>query len=158
MTVLTQSAAATRAQPLYAGFWIRVLAFLVDSVVIGLIVGFATAGRPLPITGDNWAAYANWHNFMETFIGLAYFTIMWSSITGGQTLGMRILGLRVVGRTMTPISLGTALLRWVGIVISAAVLLLGLIWVAFDPRKQGWHDKIAGTFVVRDVEPAERTA
>jgi uncharacterized RDD family membrane protein YckC len=152
MTVLAPSAPVARAQPLYAGFWIRVLAFLIDSVVIGLIVGFATAGRPWPITGETWLAYANWHNFMETFIGLAYFTITWSSITGGQTLGMRALGLRVVGRDMAPIGLGTALVRWVGIVISAAVLLIGLIWVAFDSRKQGWHDKIAGTFVVATDE------
>lgn len=152
MTVLAPSAPVTRAQALYAGFWIRVVAFLLDSVAIGLLVGFATAGRPLPVIGDTWSAYANWHNFMETLIGLVYFTIMWSSITGGQTLGMRVLGLRVVGRDMAPIGLGTALLRWVGIVISAAVLLLGLIWVAFDSRKQGWHDKIAGTFVVRANE------
>jgi uncharacterized RDD family membrane protein YckC len=44
-----------------------------------------------------------------------------------------------------------ALLRYVGLVISFAVILLGVIWVAFDGRKQGWHDKIASTLVVRDA-------
>ena len=41
-----------------------------------------------------------------------------------------------------------AVIRWIGIVIPAAVVLLGLIWVAFDTRKQCWHDKMASTFVV----------
>jgi uncharacterized RDD family membrane protein YckC len=44
-----------------------------------------------------------------------------------------------------------ALLRYVGLIISIVVLLLGVIWIAFDSRKQGWHDKIAGTVVVRPV-------
>ena len=48
----------------------------------------------------------------------------------------------------TPITLGTAIVRWIGLVISFVVILLGVIWVGFDPRKQGWHDKMAGTIVV----------
>ncbi len=63
---------------------------------------------------------------------------------------MRLTGLRVVGTDGRPIGLGAAVLRWVGIVISAAVVLLGLVWVAIDQRKQGWHDKLAGTVVLRD--------
>jgi uncharacterized RDD family membrane protein YckC len=43
-----------------------------------------------------------------------------------------------------------SLLRYVGLIISFAVIFIGVIWVAFDGRKQGWHDKIAGTLVVRD--------
>ncbi len=150
MTVIAPSAPAIRAQPVYAGFWIRVLAFLIDSIVIGLIVSVLSMGQPIPKTGTEWTDAVNWHNSWETLVSLAYFTICWSSVTGGRTLAMRALGLRVVGRDGKPIGLGNAVVRWIGIIISAAVLLLGLIWVAFDSRKQGWHDKIAGTFVIRE--------
>ena len=46
-------------------------------------------------------------------------------------------------------SLGQSVVRYLGYFVAALPLCLGLIWVAFDPRKQGWHDKIAGTVVVR---------
>jgi uncharacterized RDD family membrane protein YckC len=63
-----------------------------------------------------------------------------------------MLGLHVVGAaTGRNIGIGRAIGRYVGYLVSAAVLLIGLIWAAFDPRKQGWHDKMASTFVVRKV-------
>lgn len=46
------------------------------------------------------------------------------------------------------LGVGTALIRWLGLVVSCSVLFLGVIWVAFDPQKQGWHDKMASTYVV----------
>jgi len=49
------------------------------------------------------------------------------------------------------ISVGRALLRYIGILIGTWVLFIGLIWVAFDARKQGWHDKMASTFVVKRI-------
>jgi uncharacterized RDD family membrane protein YckC len=148
MTVIAPSAPVERAQSMYAGFWIRVFAFLIDAVATGILVGIFTAGQPLPQAGPNWLYEYRWQSLMETFIGFAYFTICWSSVTGGQTLGMRVLNLRVIGVDGHPISIPRAALRWVGMLISAAVVLLGLLWVAFDQRKQGWHDKIANTFVV----------
>ena len=48
-----------------------------------------------------------------------------------------------------PIGFGKAALRWIGLIISFAVCFIGVIWVAFDARKQGWMDKIGGTVVVR---------
>jgi uncharacterized RDD family membrane protein YckC len=148
MTVIAPSAPVERAQTMYAGFWIRVLAFLIDSVAIGILVGILTAGQPLPQAGPNWLYEYRWNSFLDTFIGFAYFTVCWSSLAGGQTLGMRLLKLRVVGTDGRPISFGRAALRWLGMVISAVVVLLGLLWVAFDSRKQGWHDKIANTYVL----------
>src|SRR6185503_3344521 len=125
MTVIAPSAPVTRAQTMYAGFWIRVLAFLIDSIALGILIGIFTAGQPLPQAGANWLYEYRWHSALETLIGFAYFTICWSSVTGGQTLGMRVLNLRVIGADGLPISLPRAALRWVGIVISAAVVLLG---------------------------------
>ena len=83
-------------------------------------------------------------------VELAYFVILWSKV--GGTLGQRMLGLHVVdAATGRNIGIGRAIGRFVGYVIAGAALDIGLIWVAFDPRKQGWHDKIASTFVVRKV-------
>ncbi|MDD1697770.1 MAG: RDD family protein, partial [Methanoregula sp.] len=65
-----------------------------------------------------------------------------------------ILGLQVIqssGEKMTP---GLAFLRWVGYLFSGLILNLGFLWIVFDKRKQGWHDKIAGTLVIyRPEEP-----
>jgi uncharacterized RDD family membrane protein YckC len=148
------TAASTTQPPLatarYAGFWIRVLAFLIDAIVIGMIVSALTVGRAGVVTWDHWVELATWRNFVDTAASFVYFTVLWSAITGGQTLGMRLLNLRVVDADGQPISYGTAVLRWIGMLISAAVILLGFIWVAFDARKQGWHDKIASTYVIHD--------
>jgi uncharacterized RDD family membrane protein YckC len=68
----------------------------------------------------------------------------------GASLGQRLLGMRVVDATTgQPIGFGKAALRWLGLIISFFVCFIGVIWVAFDARKQGWMDKIAGTVVVR---------
>ena len=62
---------------------------------------------------------------------------------------MRALRLRVIRTDGTYMSVGRAFLRNVGFGISALVLGIGLLWVAFDPNKQGWHDKMADTYVVK---------
>jgi uncharacterized RDD family membrane protein YckC len=62
---------------------------------------------------------------------------------------MRLLGLRVVREDLGKLSVFHALSRWVGLWISFVVCFAGVIWVAFDARHQGWHDKIARTLVVR---------
>jgi uncharacterized RDD family membrane protein YckC len=67
----------------------------------------------------------------------------------GQTPGMRLFGLQVLdSTTATPIGFGRAALRLLGYVASTLACYIGLIWAAFDPRKQGWHDKLANTVVV----------
>jgi uncharacterized RDD family membrane protein YckC len=72
----------------------------------------------------------------------------------GASLGQKALGMRVVNAANGQrIDIGKAVLRYVGFVISALPFALGLIWAGFDARKQGWHDKIAGTFVVRPYQP-----
>ena len=77
-----------------------------------------------------------------------YFVGLWA--WRGATLGQLALGVEVRSENDgRRIGVGRALLRYIGFLISSSVLLLGFIWVAFDRRKQGWHDKIAGTLVVR---------
>lgn len=156
MTVAAHPSAPATSAPYYAGFRIRVLAFLIDGLAIGIIVSTATLGRAGIVTYDHWLQATAWRSFAETAIGFAYFTLLWSAIGRGQTLGMRLLRLRVVGADGRPIGFGASVVRWLGLLISAAVVLLGLVWVAFDPRKQGWHDKMAGTFVVYAGQPEGR--
>ena len=129
----------------YGGFWIRFGAFIIDSVALSLVTGVFTGGQAF--TNPDLANVQ--HSGISTIASFLYFTLLWSRIGGGQTLGMRLLGLRVVGREGTAIDYGAAVVRYIGFVLSVIPLLLGLIWAAFDSRKQGWHDKLAGTFVER---------
>jgi uncharacterized RDD family membrane protein YckC len=120
-----------------AGFWIRFVAFLIDIILLAIVGGIIQA-----IFGITAAGYINF------VIGLAYFIYFWSAMGGGQTLGMRAMKVRVVKTDGSELTLVGALLRYIGVVISVIPVFIGLIWAAFDANKQGWHDKIAGTYVV----------
>ena len=80
-------------------------------------------------------------------IDLAYVVYFWT--TSGATPGKMAMGLRVVSTDGSPLTVGKAVIRFVGYIVSFAVLLIGFIWIAFDANKQGWHDKIAGTYVIK---------
>jgi uncharacterized RDD family membrane protein YckC len=121
------------------GFWRRVGATLIDVVlvaivtsIIGNLLGGGTTGSGLTF-----------------LLGLAYYLYFWSSYGHGQTLGKRALSIRVVKTDGSELTLVDALIRYVGVVISCIALFIGVVWVAFDPNKQGWHDKIAKTYVVK---------
>jgi uncharacterized RDD family membrane protein YckC len=131
--------------PRYAGFWIRVGAYLLDALVVGvgIIVGVVAvvvlaALTPAIAVVALIALYA---------AAICYQPYMWWKY--GATLGQRAVGVRVVrDYDGGPISGGAAAVRFIGIIVSAWILYLGLIWVAFEPRKRGWHDMMASTVVV----------
>jgi uncharacterized RDD family membrane protein YckC len=154
----------------YAGFWIRFVAALIDGIIIGVplvIIFFVLEGSTLKTYADclnnavSTGTYAG--ACSSPFLGSIapfellgfgveglYFVGLWSQL--GGTLGQRMLGLHVVdAATGKHIGVGRAIGRFIGYLISSAVFSIGLIWAAFDPRKQGWHDKMASTFVVRKV-------
>ncbi|MFZ0129545.1 MAG: RDD family protein [Candidatus Dormiibacterota bacterium] len=155
----------------YAGFWIRFVATIIDSIIVVVpiailffvlessaistyvnCVNSATASGSLAITCQGLfpSSSITYFELISLGVELLYFVILWSQF--GGTLGQRMLGLHVVdAATGRNIGVGRAIGRFVGYIISAVPLYIGLIWVAFDPRKQGWHDKIASTFVVRKV-------
>ena len=147
----------------YAGFWRRLIAYTIDGfiisiifVVLGVIAGIAFFSGMISSGSDIWMAQINdpakmlsftlsiW--FFSTLINIAYFTYFHGST--GRTPGKMLLGLQVLSVDGNPISFGIAFLRSVGYLISSAVFCLGYIWIGFDNRKQGWHDKIAGTIVI----------
>jgi uncharacterized RDD family membrane protein YckC len=131
----------------YGGFWIRVVAYIIDAIILGIVNAVIDAILQVNPQNPQSASYGVAVT-LEIVLSLAYFAGLWTYM--GATLGQRIFKLRVVdANTGQPISLGKALLRWVGLLISFLVCFIGVIWVAFDSRKQGWADKIAGTLVLQ---------
>ena len=125
-----------------AGFWIRVFAYLMDAIGVGIVSNIVAS----ILGGGTTGGTANGLSFV---FGLAYFSYFWSQQGGGQTLGMRVLNLKVVRTDGSALTLTQALIRYLGLFVSFLCLAIGVIWVAFDADKQGWHDKIAGTYVIR---------
>ncbi|HEY4531095.1 MAG TPA: RDD family protein [Luteimonas sp.] len=135
----------------YVGFWARVGATIVDSLIIGVIT------LPLVIAVYGWEGYtsadtpfiAGPADFLITWVMPAIAVILFW-LYKQATPGKMIVSARVVdARTGNPMSVGQALGRYLAYFVSMLPLFLGIIWVAFDPKKQGWHDKLAGTVVVR---------
>ena len=122
--------------PRYAGFWIRVVAYIIDALVLlipNLIVQYILRGAPAL------------NYLVELAIDYAYFGYFWT--TTGQSVGMKALNLRVQRTDGGAITWGAALGRLVMIWVSCIPIFLGLIWVAFQPEKRGWHDLACNTVV-----------
>ena len=131
----------------YGGFWIRVVAYIIDAILIGVVAGIIDAIFRINLTDPQNPGYGA-GSAVNLVLSFAYFVGMWTY--QGATLGQRIFKLKVVdASTGQPIAIGKAALRWVGLLISFLVCFVGVIWVAFDSRKQGWMDKIAGTLVTQ---------
>lgn len=133
----------------YAGFWIRFSAVLIDTVLLMVVTvpllvwiygwGYYSDGKLIAGPADfliNWVAPA---------IATVLFWRLWQATPGKAMLSLRV----VDADTGKTLSVGQAVVRYLCYVISMLPLGLGFIWVAFDRKKQGWHDKIAQTVVVR---------
>jgi uncharacterized RDD family membrane protein YckC len=119
-----------------AGFWVRMGALFLDI----LLVGFATS--LLHPFGDGHM----WGDFHIVVLAV-YGAIMWK--LRGTTVGGIVFDLHVVRLDGRPVDWETAIVRALGCFLSLFVVFLGFIWIAFDENHQAWHDKIAGTVVVR---------
>jgi uncharacterized RDD family membrane protein YckC len=130
----------------YGGFWIRVIAYVIDAIILGIIAAILSVPLAVDYSDPNSSSYRV-ANVVQLVLSFVYFAGLWTYM--GASLGQRIFRLRVAdAKSGQPISFGKAALRWLGLIISFAVCLIGVIWVAFDSRKQGWMDKIAGTVVL----------
>ncbi|HEY1847791.1 MAG TPA: RDD family protein [Opitutaceae bacterium] len=119
------SAASEAALP-KAGFWVRIVALLIDFILVGIVVRM--------------------HDWLPVALA-TYGAILWK--LRGATVGDIIFGIKVVRMDGAPIEWVTAIVRALGCFFSIVVVGLGFIWIAFDADKQAWHDKIAGTVVVK---------
>lgn len=134
----------------YAGFWSRTGASLIDTVLVFI----CTVPLLMAVYGRSyWESDA-------LIMGPADFVISWvlpavavillwialSKTPGKMAIGATIVDSRTGGKPTA----GQFIIRYLGYFVAALPLGLGIIWVGFDPRKQGWHDKMAGTVVVRN--------
>jgi uncharacterized RDD family membrane protein YckC len=113
-----------------AGFWVRMAALSIDALLVGFLMGVVH------------------HAFDAELLVLAiYGAVMWKM--RGSTVGGIVFDLQVLRLDDRPVDWETAIIRALGCFLSFAVVGLGFFWIAFDAGKQAWHDKIAGTVVVR---------
>ena len=127
------SGVAAVTQAIYAGFWLRVAAWLIDGVILFVVQGLVES------TPVGLFALLISPVYGVLFIGLK-----------GQTPGKMVLRITVLNADGNVPGIGRAILREIiGKFVSAIVLLLGYIWIGLDPRKRGWHDYIGGTYVLR---------
>ena len=153
----------------YAGFVTRLIAFAIDLLVVvsaqlifimfaRLVLDFfgfdqlaQALFEPTESAADSPVAYiARWViTIVSSGLLFAVYAItLW--ILAEKTLGQALLGLRVVRTNGKHITLLPAVTRVLGYWISFVALLLGFLWILIDDRRQGWHDKIADTYVVYD--------
>lgn len=140
-----------QAAPAYVGFWARVGASLIDTIMIMII----TVPLLLAVYGGQYFASTEmllgpW-DFLISYVLPAVLVIaFWcyrSATPGKMAIGAKIID----ARTGDTPSTTQYVIRYFGYFVSTIVFMLGLIWVAFDKRKQGWHDKMAGTVVVKSA-------
>ncbi len=136
---LSSGAASTAPLPLStyprAGFWIRMGALFIDAVIIWAVVRLLLN---FPQEGSDR---------IGVLMLAAYGAIMWK--VKGTTMGGIVCNLHVVRLDSRPLDWPTVCTRALGCILSICALGLGFIWIGVDPGKQAWHDKLAGTIVVR---------
>jgi uncharacterized RDD family membrane protein YckC len=141
----------------YVGFWLRVLATMIDTILLMVVMVpllIAVYGEDALADGVTLTGPAN---ILLSYVLPAVVVIaFWSSKRA--TPGKMVIGARIVdARTGAAPSLRQNVVRYLGYFLSTFFLLLGFIWIAFDKKKQGWHDKLAGTVVVRPIKHGTQT-
>ena len=136
-------------QPEYVGFWARVGASIIDTMLV-VVICFPLVtwiyGR------DYWSSTALVQgpvdfliNWVLPAVAVLLFWIYRQATPGKMAISARIVDAQTGGRPSNAQLIG----RYFAYYLSMLPFFLGFVWVAFDPRKQGWHDKLAGTVVVR---------
>ncbi|HMH19788.1 MAG TPA: RDD family protein [Burkholderiales bacterium] len=143
---------ATPSTPQYVGFWKRLLAFFIDSlIVLTVIVAIALA-----IYGTEYVRLANegrtlvFDVIVQGVLPALAAILFWHF--RGATPGKMLLSAKIVDAgTLRAPSTGKLIGRYFAY-IPSCIFMLGFLWIAFDKRKQGWHDKLAGTVVIHDED------
>ena len=120
----------------YAGFWIRLLANIIDAAIL-LIPNIVLAAAVEPPA----------NTLLSIAIGLVYTVGFWTA--QGATPGKMAVGVKITTVDGEPIDFGRALLRYIGHLASVITLGIGYLMIAFTSQKRGLHDYIAGTVVVK---------
>ncbi len=141
--------------PTYAGFWWRVLAYLIDSLImsaiffpLGFIVGVGVFSSGVDQDSPVMPMLNLGLNGVQILAAWLYHAFLESSSWQG-TIGKKVCGLRVTDMDGRQISFAKATGRYFGMILSGMICLIGFIMVAFTEKKQGLHDIMAGTLVLR---------
>lgn len=137
-----------------AGFWIRVVAALVDLVIFALVqfsLGLV-AGRAWGLDIDAGPVLHGMVLLFTLLFAALYTTVLHSM--GGQTIGKLLVGVRVMGVDGEPLTAGAALLRWFACFVSLIPLGGGFLMAGLRRDKRGLHDLIAGSRVEQEARPA----
>ena len=132
----------------YANFWRRLLAVILDGIVVSIPANIFAAilGSGFIATGGGGIHY-RFGSGVQTVLFIVYEALL-IAYWNGQTIGKKAMGIRVVSSGGAPVSVGMAFVRSVMKLVSGMALLLGYLWMLWDPNKQTWHDKVAQTYVV----------
>jgi uncharacterized RDD family membrane protein YckC len=146
----------------YAGFWVRAAARTIDLFVILGIYSLFYLVDKLGVSGGIWApstiedVYAitgvfSMENIVRAvfFFGFPVFYYVYLHGAFGQTFGKMALRIKVINEDGSPLDYRRAFLRWLGYFLCEFTLYIGYLWIAFDKRKQGLHDRVCRTLVVR---------
>jgi uncharacterized RDD family membrane protein YckC len=144
---------------LYAGFWRRFVAAVIDALVLSIaffVIKFLSGGNQHNVSiemFDDLSPLGNsgsWRNNILYFLlNLIYYAALESS-KYQATIGKMALEIRVIDTDGHRLSSQKAIVRYLGKIISAVILMIGYIMAAFDSKKQALHDKIATTYVIKN--------
>lgn len=148
--------------PVYAGFWLRFAAYLIDTVIlslvfvpVGFVLGIVMAATDNARDPDLMVVFNGLINLASFVAGWLYSSLLESSSWQG-TVGKKLCGLRVTDMDGYQISFGKATGRYFGKILSSLICLVGFIMVAFTEKHQGLHDLLAGTLVVTGAAPTDQ--
>lgn len=135
---------------LYVGFWPRLGAQIIDGIIVAiitypillLIYGMGYFSKTTLIAGPMDVVI----NYLFPIFWTLGFWIYRQATPGKMVVGAKIISAKTGGKPTN----GQLIGRYFGYILSALPLLLGYLWAAWDPKKQTWHDKLAGTYVVRN--------
>jgi uncharacterized RDD family membrane protein YckC len=134
----------------YAGFWIRVGAALIDSLLILAVTApfLVMIYGPEYYTDSDEIIAGIWDVLISWVFPAVVVLVFWKvrQATPGK---MAIKAVIVDAKTGRAPTTGQLIGRYLAYFVAMLPLMLGILWVAWDPRKQGWHDKLAGTVVVK---------
>lgn len=136
-----------------AGFWLRVVSYVIDLVCMLVVGGFINMSLGVPFISlqPEPSANAGWATVFSFVASFLYFSIGQGYFSG--TLGKKALGLALVdAKTFKKISIGQSVGRYFMMFVSSFCFGLGLMAVGWNKKKQGWHDRVAGTRVVKKKE------
>ena len=139
----------------YAGFWWRVLAYIIDGLIIGLIffplgmaVGVGLVASGADPNSPTMPAVNIGLNGIQILATWLYYAFCESSAWQG-TIGKKVCGLRVTDMSGNRVTFGRATGRYFGMILSGMICSIGFLMVAFTEKKQGLHDMLASTLVLK---------